>query len=534
MDKKKVILLLLIYCLTACVSNKSVKRTLTDPILDNDLQLRRSAFIKSKDKRDTKELNLIGSLDTPKLSHIIIPAKPNQIGNGQLVSFAITEQVALKDVFLELARLTDIDIQLDPTINSNIILKISNKPVETVIHTICEMSNLKYTYNNNILVIERDEAYLKDYNVDILASHDLWGTIEEGIKNILKIEEDRTNKILAKLTDETNKINQTQLKESALDGSTETAEKLTAETITFSTQINKPAGIISVYANYKGQKAVENYINKAKKNYGLQVLIEAKVVEVKLNDDFTGGINWNVAFGDFKMKNAINIIEDGIISLNTKNLNLAISALQSFGTTRTLSSPRISTLNNQTANLNFIQKLVYFSVEATTETVTRNGVEEDKVTYNATKQEDEEGVKLEITPTINPDTKEVTLNVKPELRVKVGIAIDPTVVGTVQNEVPIIQTRNLETSLKLNSGNVMVIGGLMSETTDNNKNGIFFLQNIPIFGWLFKNTSEKKTVTETVIFIKATVINQESPLYERDDNFYNTFTSEQYDFLEKE
>ena len=77
-----------------------------------------------------------------------------------MVSISITENTSLKDVFIELARLTDVDIQIDPNINTSTILKISNKPLEVVIKTICENANLKYSYENNILKIERDSLYL--------------------------------------------------------------------------------------------------------------------------------------------------------------------------------------------------------------------------------------------------------------------------------------------------------------------------------------------------------------------------------------
>ena len=178
---------------------------------------------------------------------------------------------------------------------------------------------------------------------------------------------------------------------------------------------------------------------------------------------------------------------------------------KTFGVTRTLSSPRIHAINNQKASLNFGDKLVYFKIEsnqstitATTSTTTSN--------ITTTKQEENVGVQLDITPSINVRTGQIVMSVKPQLSVHSSDVQDPAV--TAANLVPVINTRTIDTIAKIKSGNVLVIGGLMKDTTTNSDSGVPFLQSIPVIGWFFKSVSKSTTLVETVIMIKATIIKQ--------------------------
>ena len=76
-----------------------------------------------------------------------------------------------------------------------------------------------------------------------------------------------------------------------------------------------------------------------------------------------------------------------------------------------------------------------------------------------------------------------------------------------KNLVPVIQTRELNTIAKIQSGHVIVIGGLMSESAASTDTGVPFLQRIPLLGLLFKSNDKTSEVIETVIFIKATIVN---------------------------
>lgn len=535
----KVVLLLLI------VSCTNIK----DPIFDEELGLRKSDVV-SVSKNNTDFIPEFSKLFQSKISDMLVPAPAPAMGNGQLISFSITEEVPIKDVFIELSRLTDVDIQIDPDIDINVIFKATDKTLDVIIDNLCNIGNLKYEYKDNILKIERDVPYLKDYNVDILIEHELWNTIKDGINNILITHNEIYNKVITRLNNKVNNKQQENIEQQNFSKLQAVDEKYVKED--FKILINKPASLVTIYADKKTQEAVEKYIEKAKINYGAQVLIEAKVVEVNLKDEFKAGINWSLNEvrdskinakvdndDDIAVDTVINgkkyskildlgtsaVVSGGLKTLDiasavgSKDLNVIVSALEEFGTTRTLSSPRVTSLNNQMAKLDFLKNLVYFSVEREEEDDDDTGV--TKYTYTSTKQEETEGVILEIIPSINLQTNEITLKVKPELRTKYSEVQDPN--PDIENRVPEIQTKKIETSLKIESGNVMVIGGLMSEETNNVTNGIPFLKDIPILGWLFKYKSKQKNIIETVIFIKATIIDRSNPLNHEDKMFYDKF-----------
>ena len=524
----------LLILLTSCGVVKAIKEpNLTsdswrdikrDDIKDALLDLDKKNYVVNDAVYDT-EMNISKLLTTPP---------PPPIGNGELISFSITEEVPLKDVLIELGRLADIDMQIDPKIGGGIILKITEKPINVVIDKICDLANLKYEYDDGILKIERDLPYTVNYQMDILVDHALWTDIETSIQYILDIfpvkQQESINTVGdMTLTGNTNNVS------TLVDDNTQNEQRI---------NINKAANIISVYANSKAHKAIAAYLEQAKKTYASQVLIEAKVVEVKLNDSYQAGINWtltedtgqtttdettgetvpvlNTLLSIVGASGSTSGLISGTINHNFKNsdksLNVVIDAMQKFGDTKTLSSPRISTLNNQKATLDFINTVVYFSIEKEEDGEDEFGA--TKYTYSSTKQEEEVGVKLEITPTIDLKKNEVTLTVRPELSSVVGYVEDPVNEG---NRVPQIQKRTLETSLKIASGDIMVIGGLMSENMSNSSTGIPFLMNIPILGHLFKMRNDSKELTETVIFIKATIVNSDTSMERKDRQILNNF-----------
>jgi len=473
------------------------------PKVDNYAGLTRDDFRytltkKPGDKKDKVEITK-NPPSIPKISKLLVSPPPPPIGNGELISFSVTEEVPLKDVLIELGRVADLDIEVDPEITGGIILKVEKKPLKTVIERICDLGSLRYTYTDGILSFAQDTPYTKHYTVDFLIGDSIWGSLESSMQEILTNNGDEDAKI----------------------------------------DINKNASLISIYANSFSQIALVAYMDMVKESYSAQVLIEAKVVEVKLNDDFRTGIDWSMTeidsnssihgtnLGTLKTMNYADgqtsaaIVAPFSTSLNHRffgeNLTATIRALETFGTTRTLSSPRVHAINNQEATLDFTNTLVYFSIE------TEQDTETDSSTTTATKQEEDIGVKLTITPSINTKEQTITLDVLPELSVKADEVTDPT---NSLNKVPVIQTRKMDTSLKLKSGETMVIGGLMNESSSNSDVSVPFLGRIPILGWLFSYKSRSTEVTETVIFIKATIIDQDNPLKQYDKDFYKKFSTE--------
>ena len=420
----------------------------------------------------------------PKLSKLIVSPPPPVVGGDRVVSFSVTDQVPLKDVLIEFGRMVKIDVDIDPTISGGIILNAKNRPLKEVIDRIATLGNLRYSYNNGVLRFENDNPYTKNYFVDYLADGNVWTDVEANLTAIL--------------------------------GAAFTP--------------NKSAGIIAVYATDKQHQKVAQYLADVDKYASAQVLIEAKVIEVNLTKEYSTGINWSRAGDSFSMTNGYSAGGAANLIITTGELTASISALEKFGTSKTISSPRISAINNQKATLNFTDKLVYFKVEQT-QTTTASTSAINTTTRTSTKLEESVGILLEITPSINLKTREITMNVKPKLSVFNSWVLDPaspqdltdTNGDKYVNQVPVIQSREIETSAKVQSGNVLIIGGLMKDESSSADSGVPLLGRIPVLGWLFKSMSRSSGVTETVIFIKATIINSGTPANKVDRDIQNNF-----------
>ncbi len=419
----------------------------------------------------------------PTVSKLIMTPPPPVIGGSKTLSFSVTDQVPLKDVLIELGRVAQIDVDLDPGISGGVIINAKNRPFKEVIDRIATLGGLRYSYQNGVLRFERDTPYMKNYFVDYLIDGQLWSDVETNINAIL--------------------ANSTPAAASSEEGA---AAPAGASSISS----NKSAGILSVFATGKEHESIEGYLADVEQAASAQVLIEAKVVEVSLSEEYKTGIDWSTVGSKNSFSASNGFTAGGGITyiaseLFNSDLAASVSALETFGTTRTISSPRIHAINNQKASLNFGDKLVYFKIDSnqsTTSATTGEPLTSSNIT--TTKQEENVGVQLDITPSINVRTGQIVMSVKPQLSVHSSDVQDPGVEAA--NLVPVINTRTISTIAKIKSGNVLVIGGLMKDTTTNSDSGVPFLNRIPVLGWFFKSVSKSTTLVETVILIKATII----------------------------
>jgi general secretion pathway protein D len=473
----------LIFCDFSCSQGK------VDPYFD-DIGLTeqniRDSIIKSKtEQKKIKEEALKSDMPIPRLNKIIIAPPIPKIGGEKIISFYVTDQVPLRDVLIELGRIAEIDVDVDPKITGGVIINAKNRPFKEIIDRIATQGNLRYSYKNKVLYFETDKPFMKNYFVDYLDDSPLWDDVQTNIENIFTSEKDSS------------------------EG--ESSSSVTP---------NKTAGMLTIYATGKQHQAIEKYLEDVSKQSSTQVLIEAKVVEVSLSDKFRAGIDWSQDLFKFNSPDAdtnfapMATLANPAMKIFGGDINIAVDAMSKFGSTKAISSPRIHAMNNQKASLNFAEKLVYFKVEAQQSaqgTTTGTAASTVATTVTSTKQEENVGVQIEITPSINLKTGEITMNISPKITQKTGDVKDPATANTTTfsyaNSVPIITTREITTSVKIASGNVVILGGLMKDTSTGSEGGIPFLRRIPIFGWLFKSMEKSSDVSETVIFIKATIVN---------------------------
>ncbi|MET0265038.1 MAG: type II and III secretion system protein [Duganella sp.] len=314
---------------------------------------------------------------------------------------------------------------------------------------------------------------------------------------------------------------------SPFDGSAFGANRNTATTN--SVIVNAEGGLIAVRATGRQHEKIREFLDIVVGAAKRQVLIEATVIEVRLSNNYQQGITWssiaagqNIGFSQRQVGATLPSgvapgTSPGIFTLNflnptgrLGNLTAAIQLLESFGKVKVLSSPKISVMNNQTALLKVVDNNVFFSIKVTPAVLGANGNPISQAIYESKLETVPVGFVMSVTPQIS-DSDEVTINVRPTITRIVGYVDDPNpALGSVRSRVPVIQARELESLMKVPSGQIAVMGGLMQDSVDNAKDGVPLLSSLPVVGDLFSFRNETSTKTELVIFMRPVVIKDAS------------------------
>jgi MSHA biogenesis protein MshL len=284
--------------------------------------------------------------------------------------------------------------------------------------------------------------------------------------------------------------------------------------------VNPVAGTVTVMATERQHGFIQQYLDVVMASVLRQVLIETTIVEVTLGDSYQLGIDWSVVAGDFSFVQSLGtstLVKPSL--LNTSNAfvatytgnndKAAIRALETFGTTRVLSSPKLMALNNQTAILKVVDNLVYFTVESQTSQGAIGGG--TLTNFTTTPHTIPVGVVMSMTPQIS-DSGGVTLNIRPTISRKVGDVQDPNpdLRLTVPNLIPEIVVQEMESVLQVESGQSIILGGLMEDKIAKRTDGVPGLSKLPLIGKLFQGKDSYATKTELVIFLRPTVISRPS------------------------
>ena len=174
------------------------------------------------------------------------------------------------------------------------------------------------------------------------------------------------------------------------------------------------------------------------------------------------------------------------------DFDLLIRFLQTLGSTQILSNPRLSVINNQEARIHVGERQAYVTTTTTTGQATST-VSEDVTFLDV-------GIQLSVTPTIN-DEGYITMKVKPEVSSVISTLITPS-----GNKIPIVDTSTAETTVLVKDGATIIIGGLRKEEKTVSSKGIPFLSKIPIFGNLFKSATDTIERTELLVLITPRVV----------------------------
>ena len=283
--------------------------------------------------------------------------------------------------------------------------------------------------------------------------------------------------------------------------------------------VNPEAGLVVVSANPSELKAVKTFLDSAQQRLTKQILLEAKVLEVHLSDKFQAGIDWSILGSskhwrgdsnhgkDWSSFDGRTGVLDGITHIVFRdtahfNLGVAVNLLQEQGDVSILSSPRITTSNNQKAVIKVGSDEYYVTgVESNTVTSSTGTISNPTFEYTPFFS----GVSLDVTPQIKDDGS-VLMHIHPAV-IKVEEQVKTIVYNGQTSSLPMAKStiRETDTVVQANSGDVIVIGGLIEERKVDETSKVPLLGDIPYIGNLFKNTDKVTEKVELVILIRPIV-----------------------------
>jgi len=241
-----------------------------------------------------------------------------------------------------------------------------------------------------------------------------------------------------------------------------------------------------------------------------EVLIDAKLVKVKLTDSYNLGIDWKEVFAGIDSQGRLSfdsvdgdVVGSGatgaalkLLSAPSGDSQVILEALQKYGKTETISNPRIAVMNNQEAKILIGTKEAVISV-TTTIPASGSTVSSPEITYV------DVGTKLFVTPSIKSDGH-VKLKIRPEVSTADVQTFSTS--ADVKNRIPIVTTTEAETNVIVRSGTTVIIGGLIDSTVKRNQSQLPFLGNLPVLGMPFRSRADSNEKTELVVFLTPQII----------------------------
>ena len=460
----------------------------------------------------------------------------------------VVNDVPVRELLFALARDAKLNIDIGGEIAGNVTLNAIDQTLPQILERVARQVSLRYEVTRDTIVISPDDAYLRTYDVGYVnLARDMDTTVNvatrvattgnnvvqgssggnsgsggggENNSSSTRLETRSYNRFWDTLRSNILSILE---QPNTIGGDAQASDKVI---------VNAETGLITVRATSRQHKTVEEFIDRVLVNARRQVMIEATIVEVSLNDQYQSGVDWDLMLkrgksgftvdqsvlgkvADGAIDNAISSFTLGFEDLNLGNnqIKATVRLLHEFGDTKVLSSPRLMAMNNQTAVLKVVEELVYFTLNVTNR--------DSSLTSQARTLVETEvhsvpvGLVMAVTPQVSANN-EVTLTVRPTISQKIGDAVDPGPglvselrggSSNVTNLVPVIRVREMESVLKLIDGQIGVLGGLMQDDIRRGHRDVPGLSKLPVIGDMFFRTEETNNrKTELVVFLRPVVV----------------------------
>ena len=455
----------------------------------------------------------------------------------------VVHEVPVKELLFALVRDASINADVHPSTEGFVTLNAVDQTLDEILARITRQLDVRYHRRNGVLVIEPDTPVLRSYRIDYvnvvrdvrsssstatqvaaggegrtslgnnsstdidsLTGNRFWETITAAVRGIVLGANGRGPG--------------TGSPGGAGDPEGEAEGRGPAQGAGEVVIPNPETGILLVRATTRRHREIRAYLDDVLASARRQVLIEATIVEVELDDRYQAGVDWSLL-----ARNAGVSLEQSLLAGNLavppfilfgyqdappgdpgRELSVTVRLLKEFGNVQVLSSPKLVVLNNQTAMLKAIRNIVYFEVEVETASGTADSPGTTSIDTDA--RTAPEGIMLAVTPHVS-HAGEIILNVRPTITRVNRFVNDPQpdlASAGVTNPVPELLVREMESVLRLDSGQVAVLGGLMQDSRRIDDDGVPVLSELDGIGDAFRYRGSRFVKTELVIFIRPRVI----------------------------
>lgn len=453
-------------------------------------------------------------------------------GAGPRFDVAVNDMPA-RDFFLSLMQSAGQNLLVHPEVTGNITFSLSNVNLEEVLAAVRDSYGYDYRRTSYGYQIQPNQAITRTYDLNYLNVQRL-GTTDTRVSSGQVTSSDNTGVGVGGTTT------------SSTSSTVNASQLLTSSNVDFWAEIreviammigneegnqvvvNPQAGLLVVRAASADQQAVENFLRQAQRNLQRQVILETKILEVNLSDGFQAGINWSflqgqkgISLGGFATTaggvNIPNIPLEGPggiggvfgATFDFGNFEGVVQLLETQGDVRVLSSPRISTLNNQKAVIKVGTDEFFVTDVSTTTTSLAGGTTAPDLDITLTPFFS--GISLDVTPQID-ENDQITLHVRPTVS-RVQDQNKSIQLGSADNvfnlPLALSTTRQSDSIVRARSGQVVVIGGLLENRNSNDDANVPWLSKLPFAGALFQQQRKSLEQTELVILMRPQVVNDQ-------------------------
>ena len=511
-----------------------------------------------------------GTIPPPVQIAPVLP-KPRATVRAETYS-VVVNNVRVQELLFALARDAKLNVDVHPNVTGNVTLNAIDQTLPQLLTRIARQVDMRYEVDGPNLIVMRDTPFLRNYRIDYLnmsrvstsqlgvssqvaaaqasggsggvgtisnssistvsnvSNNRFWDTLVGNVRDLLR----ESDKLLPGVQPSAPASASAATPPGAQQGAPPVAPPVSGLPQSGSPQPGTPtmefreaasvisnpeAGILSIRATSRQHEKIQEFLDQVMSSVKRQVLIEATIAEVQLNNQYQRGIDWSklrTGSAGFQFQQGSGATPAGIntgafilgYAAGNQNFTAALKLLESFGDVKVLSSPKISVLNNQSAVLKVVDNLVFFTIKADT-TINQTT---SLTTFTSTLNSVPVGFVMTVIPQIS-DSDSVVLNLRPTISRKIGDVADPNPTlsaAGVASLIPVIQTREMDSMLRVQSGQVAIMGGLIQDQVTNTEDGIPGVNRVPNIGDFFRQRKDTVTKTELVIFLRPIVIHDAS------------------------